>query len=387
MHDKLKQLIIKTAFIDDGINPKFIPPHIPFQNYTAGEAGVCLSEPVSGISHGTMCYQIFNNNVNVPYRLTDIKVLDNTTGTGSHKALVSALNWCASQNFDIINMSMGTRQYTDFAPIAAAVSRINKSIIIAACSNENQLTFPACLPSVIGVRHSSRDELASNFAYFSNPYDQIEIVTCVKDEPVSFGENIVKKMSGANSFATPLITARICNYFSQGYKTLDAIKMQLERDSVKDTSFASYDFYKNRTLNWEECTVPIVAVPDTVPEADRRLKELLNVFVQDGYRAIALSKRQETNAAGFIYNFHWHGNDEITLQNLIELHYNFALPDLIFLQMPTEDIITLPENLQPDIALRLPATDMGYITLDEKYVLELTNSAGQLFANIVELLS
>ena len=372
--------MLKITFIDDGINPQFIPPHIHSRHYTAHETGVFVSEPVSGVSHGTMCYQIFNNNARIPYRLTDIKVLDNTTGTGNHKALVAALNWCAAQDFDIINMSMGTRQYTDFAPIAAAVSRVNKSIIIAACSNENQLTFPACLPSVIGVRHSSRRELAGNFAYFHKPYDHIEVITCVKDEPISFGQNIIEKMSGANSFATPLITARVCNYFAKGHKTLDAVKKRLEQDSVKDTSFATYEFYKNRTHNWEECTVPIVAVPDAKPEADRKLKKLLEAFVQDGYRTIALSRTQETDAAGFVCNLQWHGNGEIPLQNLIELHYNFALPDIIFLQIPMEEILTLPENLQPDIVLKLTDSHTGH-------TLDLAKPAKELFANITELLS
>ena len=379
--------MIKVAFIDDGINPEFIPSHIPFDNYTADETGVHLSKPVDNVSHGTMCCQIFNNNTNTPYHLTSIQVLDNTTGTGSHKALVTALNWCATQDFDLINMSMGTRQYLDFAPIAAAVGSITKSIIVAACSNNNELTFPACLPSVIGVRHCNQEELIGNFAYLHNPYDQIEVATCVRDEPVSLGENHIEKMSGANSFATPLITARVCDYIGRGYKTMAAVRKQLEQDSIKNTSFITYEFYKNRTLNWEECAVPIVAIPDTAPEANHKLQALLDVFIQDGYRAIALSDTTETNATNFIYNLNRHGQGKVSLPELIELYYNFTLPDILFLQMPMGNFAMLPANMQADVVVKLPEIGTGGLeSIDVKHIFSIIKPTNDLFVEITRAL-
>ena len=302
-----KSQIPKVAFIDDGINSEFITSGISFENYTADETGVYLSGLVNEKSHGTMCYQIFHNNVHIPYCLISIKVLDNATGLGSHKALLSALNWCASQDISVINMSMGTRQYTDFAPIAASVSRISKSIIVAACSNENELTFPACLPHVIGVRHSNHEKLEGNFAYLHNPYDQIDVVTCVKDEPICFGNNHIEKMSGANSFATPLITARICNYIGQGYSTLDAIRKQLECDSIKDTTFASHKFYKNLICKWESIAIPYV--PAESIHAGRedlpvRTLSLLSVSLFEPLFLEAESRiADEWAARGYNYNF------------------------------------------------------------------------------------
>jgi len=379
--------MVKVAFVDDGINQEFIPPGVPFENYNADETGVFLYEPIDGVSHGTMCFQIFNNNVRTPYHLISIKVLDNLTGSGNHKALITALDWCAAQDFDIINMSMGTRQYIDFAAIAAAVGRINKTIIVAACSNENELTFPACLPSVIGVRHSNRKELIGNFAYLHKPYDQINIITCVNDEPISFGDNYIEKMSGANSFATPLVTARICNYIAEGCSTLDNVKKCLQSKSVKDTYFASHAFYKNLMRSWEDCTIPIVAMPDTTLDANHKLDALLKVFIQDGYRAIALSATKKTNTADFIYSLNWHGSDMITQPDLIELYYNFTLPDILFLQMPMKDMFALPEKLQADIVLKLPGKQKEYDIPHETHTLDLKLSAEQLFAEIVKVLT
>ena len=148
--------MLKVVFIDDGIDPGFVPENIPFKSYESNEAGVKESTAGCGLSHGTQCYQIFRDKVRSPYRLISIKVLDSMTGTGTKSALIAALKWCANQEIDLINMSMGTRQFLDFAPIAEAVQELSFAVIVAACSNQNELTFPACLRQVIGVRHCSR---------------------------------------------------------------------------------------------------------------------------------------------------------------------------------------------------------------------------------------
>lgn len=346
----------KIAFIDDGIDPAFLSPRcVCFENYTATCDGVCISTPVSGVTHGTMCYQIFDNHVKFPYQIVSIKVLDSTTGLGNYKALVEALEWCVTQDFDVINMSMGTRQYTDFAPIAVAVRRLDKSTIVAACSNENEFTFPACLPNVIGVRHVPLAQLAGSFAYVKNSYDQIQVMTCVRDEPICFGDGQIVNMDGANSFAAPIVTARICNYLHMGCPD---VPQQLEADSVKDLSFASYEFYKACIRNWESCTVPVVEVPHNIPCASSKLKSLLEVFIADGYRAIAISTELETDAASCIFNLHRHGLGSVATLNMIELYYNFMLPDIIFLQ--TNNEVTLPENFQADVVadINRPAQEM-----------------------------
>jgi len=381
-------IIPKIVFIDDGINPEFIPQGIAFESYIADANGVHAGTAISDVSHGTMCFQIFNNHVCTPYSLVSIKVLDNQTGTGNHKALLAALKWCEGQNISIINMSMGTRQYTDFAAIATAISNLQNSIIVAACSNENTLTFPACLPQVIGVRHTSNELLAGRFVYLDKQYDQINVATCVKDEPIDFGSGYFEKMSGANSFATPIITARICNYLGQGFTTLEDVKKQLELDSVKDVIFTTYKFHKSHIREWENCSVPVVAVLDSAHEANHKLEILLDAFIQDGYRAIALSDAQHTNAAKFVYNLSWPGTGEATAVELIELYYNFALPDILFLQIDIQATTNMPKNLQADVLLKLPGVQMdGYVNIDEKYVLDMGKPVASLFADIIRLLS
>ena len=116
-----------------------------------------------------------------------------------------------------------------------------------------------------------------------------------------------------------------------------------------------------------------------------KLKSLLNVFVEDGYRAVALSQTQKTDIPGLIFNFG--GQSEAEGSDIIELYYNFALPDIIFLHMDLSEVITLSENLQADIVIKLPETrDPLYGRWEDSRVLCLNESAEALFLRIKGML-
>ncbi|MCL2361466.1 MAG: S8 family serine peptidase [Defluviitaleaceae bacterium] len=413
--------MLKVAFIDDGINQGFISEEIPFENYTADETGVREASSITEISHGTMCYQIFRDQAQSSYHLISIKVLDNTTGTGNHKSLLIALKWCANQNIDIINMSMGTRQYADFSSIARAIEELSQTVIIAACSNSNNLTFPACLPNVIGVRHSNHPELIDNYMYIDNPHDQIEIMINADSIPVSidtngniynnfnpkcrieiamFSENVSTEsdinrhsqlkslyMGASNSFATPIITARVFEYMTLDCRTKEDIMIYLRNNGIKNTNIITYELYKSLLLAWEDVKVPIILLPSFTREVTNKLIALTNIFVEDGYRAIALSQEKYSSPKDLLYSLTWNGDIPITIPELIELYYNFALPDIIFLQMEIADLTALPDNMQPDLILRTQEVrDIDIIAWDKKCVLYYGESVEGLFSQIKQLL-
>ena len=401
---------IKVAFIDDGIALNHIPDGIPFENYTADEAGVRASTPSAEVGHGTMCYQIFRDNIKLPYHLLSIKVLDNSTGTGNHKSLLSALKWCADQDIDLINMSMGTQQFSDFQPIAKAVSELPNTIIVAACANSNNLTFPACLPNVIGVRHYSHFTMKNSYAYIHEPYDQIEILACADDIPIAFNDNHTTVI-GSNSFAAPLITARVSVYMSQGHRSHEAVTAMLKAGGVGDT-IATYDMYKKMLYNWEDISAPIIFLPEKLHSASDlmhridKLKVLVNVFVQDGYRAIALCQGVIASPCDLIYPLDWRhtsileparhcedNNDKVIQQELlstekiIELYHNFALPDIIFLQTTIETALALPHDMKPDVVLKPQCMDMqNFGHWKNGYVLDWHQPAENLLLQIKKLL-
>jgi hypothetical protein len=325
------------AFIDDGINPHAVPPGIGFESYTACKDGVYESTPKNVMSHGTLCYRIFDKNVNCPYHLISIKVLDNTTGTGNHKAFAKALEWCTTKNIDIINMSIGTRQYSDFASVTKQIKNLNKTTIVAACNNQNELTIPACLPQVIGVRHCNEVERGRLY-YMHNPYDQIEVMTHSGQIP-------------ANSCAAPFVSAYVCNLYAQGIKGTYEVRQKLSALSLADGTYTppatDYHFYKNLLLQREEVNVPVVALlGDNIFQTTKKLAALIKKMVTKGYRAVGLTQYTETNIEKLLFH--------LPDPAWIDLYYNFTQPDILFLYMDIKDITTLPNNSKPETILCTP---------------------------------
>ena len=94
-----------------------MPDGVKVERYIANECGVYQRNTYDSIGHGTFCYFIFKSYIKAKYMLFDIKVLDQNMGGGSCSSLINALEWCREMSVDVINMSMGTRQYIDFEPI------------------------------------------------------------------------------------------------------------------------------------------------------------------------------------------------------------------------------------------------------------------------------
>ena len=310
--------------------------------------------PVSGITHGTKCYRIFRDKVNAPYRLISIKVLDDATGTGKYTAFSTALRWCAEREIDLINISMGTRQFTDFESVSKAVKHCTtrkkapKTVIVAACSNQNTLTLPACLPDVISVRHCDCKALRDGIgiAYIPASYDQTDVMTCVKPSV----------NTPSNSLAAPLISAYVCDLLAQGYSGLEAVRKKLMTDAIDDDrSFIHYEFYKSLLSSWETVGVPVILWPDSAGDSFDKLRALIRRFVQDGYRSAALSLNQQTNVTDFVFQLSamksGQTNAPASLPALVELYYNFILPDILFLHMDASVALTLPEGMRPDIII------------------------------------
>lgn len=355
--------MLRIAFIDDGINPETLAPGITYESFIADETSVYPAPPTHAHSHGSLCYAIFADHTRADYHLIDVKILDSATGTGTYKAFFSALDWCAGQGIHLINMSMGTRQYSDFAPIAERIARLGDTIIVAACSNANTLTFPACLPHVIGVRHCNHESLRGKFAYIHNPYDNINIFTCIDSETVP----------PANSCAAPFISAHVSNYLADGCKSPAEVKEMLICNAV-DIEFAGYHFYKKQLLNWGKMSIPVVLLSgENINYVDRKLQELIQCFVADGYCAVGLTEYKKTDTRRLIFSLNHHNIKNTSLIQLIELYYNFTRPDIMFLHMDEENAFSLPETIRPE----------AHITPGGE--LDINSSAQTLFKQIIAL--
>jgi subtilisin family serine protease len=108
-----------------------------------------------------------------------VKVFDRALTTNI-EVIIKAVDWCAENRIDVINLSLGTVNFEHRNSIEAAVARANKNgcVIVAAREMAGQPSLPGCLPSVIGVlmhsqcdRDSYRAGGSSNDPiFFASPY-------------------------------------------------------------------------------------------------------------------------------------------------------------------------------------------------------------------------
>ena len=132
-----------------------------------------------------------------------MKVLG-AAGSGELAEVIAGVDWCISNEMDVINMSLGTSTYS--AALEAILDEAYDSGIIVAASagnygnnpdsSEDTVTYPGRLDSVIGVSAVDSSRLIT---YFS-----------------SIGPSIDLAAPGKDIYST---------YLNQGYKTMDGTSM------------------------------------------------------------------------------------------------------------------------------------------------------------------
>jgi len=336
-----------VAFIDDGIHKTIVPQCVSYNSLVMDEGVVYENQSIGHLAHGAECYRVFQDFVNVPYRLISLKVMDHESQTGNCINLAKALEWCNISGVDLINLSIGTRQCSDLNLLYRVAARLAEKnvIIVAACSNNNTLTYPACFPMVIGVRYHTDLELGSSIVYIDEPYDQIETM--------AFSTSL------SNSFAAPVISAKVCEYISAGCNGLDAIRGKLRHDAMKYGSKNqkfSQGFYRELLTEWRNINVPVVAFPmksssKTSFSTEKPNCRLMSFFADEGYHAVCFSETQFTDIRRNIFSLSLFRDTEVNLYDRTELLYNFVQPDIIFLDISVQSTRSLNTTGCIDITL------------------------------------
>lgn len=323
----------KVTFIDDGINSIFLPKRQLFESFCIENGVVREETPTTQISHGTVCHQVFHEHVKSSYRLTSIRILESESLTGNIKNLTTALNWCIENDVDLINMSIGSRRYNDLLSLYGTVERAADAgvTIVAACNNENTITFPACFPKVIGVRHCYDAKLKDNFHYNDQAYDQIEAFVCAEDKVLQLKRHKSMCFSASNSLAAPVISARVCDYMFDGVFGIDDVKQKLSKDSIYMCT--DFGFYKGLFTNWKPIDIPIIIFGRDKP-FDLMCKSI-SIFTKLGYYAVGLTISKKTDIMRSIYNLY---NFHVSAFEMIELYSNLLQPDIVIIDCEDANI-------------------------------------------------
>ena len=176
---------VKVGIIDSGVNPAH--PHV------AGVAGGARVSSVDSdsthdyldyIGHGTAVAGAIREKA-PDAELYAVKVFDRALTTNID-TIIKAIDWCAANGMDIINLSLGTTNTDHRDVIEQAVARATEKgiVLVAAREMSARNSLPGCLPSVIGVAGD-----------WENPRDRYA-VTHMSNDPVFIASAFPRDIPG-----------------------------------------------------------------------------------------------------------------------------------------------------------------------------------------------
>lgn len=177
-------------------------------------------------NHDTPVTSIINSSIG---NCTDLYIyaLKVYNGTVTESSLLAAVDYCITNNVDIVNMSF---QF-DSDPFASAVAALyaNGSVIVASAGNSTTITntvYPAAYPNVVAVNSFPED---------GQPYHKninapdgghgINIACNGRNCQGIYNSGIIGICNGT-SFSAPFYTGGLASYWSQWLKTNPAITIQ-----------------------------------------------------------------------------------------------------------------------------------------------------------------
>ncbi len=217
---------LKIAVIDNGINRElleFLLPHKKetlacWQIFREGCVPQFLEPEGERESHGTLCTALLlefleKNNV-TDFQIASVSIL-NQDRNQELGEFCTALEWCVTQKMDIILMSIGVKipVYAKRLLPFIEKAKAQKILLLAAASNDFEITYPACYKDVIGIKKGTgygikaiRDikdgiDLEGNFEV-SNVIQQYSIF-------------LEETYGVTNSFVLPFVAADICALLRQ----------------------------------------------------------------------------------------------------------------------------------------------------------------------------
>lgn len=218
--------------------------------------GSTNAEDDSASSHGTLVAGIaaaFTNNQtgiagaagSYPVRVLPVKVLD-SAGIGSMYDVAQGICWAVDNGAKIINLSLGARLPDYPVTLAEAIQYAQERgvLVVAAAGNEGkevQGFYPACLPGVVSVMASDKNNYRASF---SNYGGIVEVIAPGVDILSTARGNAYSKITGTSA-AAPLVAGAAAMLWSAlpdktPAELSDALINAREQNGVFDAKLALY---------------------------------------------------------------------------------------------------------------------------------------------------
>lgn len=183
--------------------------------------------------------------------LISIRVLSETR-EGSSEALVTALQWAAEQEIDVLNMSLSTMRLALALRIGHAVDELYARHVPCVCAKGYQQQgrdYPTSFGASIGVTYDALEPAELRY----RKGDLVEFVASGVDQTVAWQNGSTRKVTGS-SYATPIVTGLIARMCSA--------QPSLSVFDIKTLLRAYADRYKD---GWREAWMGQIAEPPASP--------------------------------------------------------------------------------------------------------------------------
>lgn len=339
---------INIAIVDDGVNYN----QLIFSNKPTYNLEVTENLKIKkrrkffqlGLSHATICAGIINKYCS-GIVINSIKVLSSENRKGNIDQLIKALYWCAENNIDIVNLSLGSVYFKDFSRIKKCINDITSRgvIIVAALNNNDKFTMPACLSHVIGVK-SDKDFSNECYHFISKPWYGIDVLASGIHKLKFKSQEYITKST--NSYAAPLITSIIARFIQEYGCSLsfEQIRFLLYKNS---NNFNNEDFLSSNyvSLDWvhpcnvavsnwmnesnDHMDVLIHSIPNEISQIETILnKEIKNVIHTSDSYLVSNVLLQSPSLYKKLWDFNYYSTE--IGSHFINIHDSVEIPVIQF---------------------------------------------------------
>lgn len=240
------------ALIDDGINVAVFPELNLRYDLSVEIDGTIKDRHASETiitEHGTTCARIIAKYA-PDAEFCSLRIFHQEKLRTSCTQLIAALKWCLNARIPLIHMSVGSSLLSDYQKIRSITAKIlhQRQVLVAARSNNQPYSIPACLSGVLGVLADDRfidDEYKIVFSDSGQP--TIHASSRHKLFSLATGEKITQI---TNSYAAPTVTARVHNLLSD-IEPFSISPLQVFRklsQSEVNPQYISPDFIENAII-------------------------------------------------------------------------------------------------------------------------------------------
>lgn len=207
---------VRVAVIDTGVEHDHpwvggkLAKSFGVKMFEDGRADIEPCEPLDVCGHGTAAAGQIRR-VAPEAELISIRVLSESR-EGSSEALVSALQWVAQQDVDVVNMSLSTLRLALALRIGHAVDELYAKHVPCICAKGYQQDgrdYPTSFGASIGVTYDDLEPAEMRY----REGDMVEFVAHGVNSIVAWQNGGTRKVTGS-SYATPLVSGLVARMLS-----------------------------------------------------------------------------------------------------------------------------------------------------------------------------